>query len=234
MASSALNKITKATATKGGNNIKDGNYLYFVEKLSYDERGYSGATFVAEFRVVEAASNGATDEPKKGMPGKPTIPNTVGSSCSMVCLLDKFDNAGGNVKAFLLGVLSPLGYVEDEITEELILELSGDGNPLRGLAVRNETYRGWNKGKSVVANRDMALTLNSWKPVTQTAEDIKARRAWLDANASRVEPSAAPAQTPAAATAQPTVNEQPAPTPVAQPSPATGAPSPLLSRLGVK
>jgi hypothetical protein len=150
----------------------------------------------------------------------------------MVCLLDRFDNAGGNAKAFLLGVLSPLGYVEDDITEELILQLSGPDNPLRGAAVRNETYRGWNKGKTNIANRDNALTLNSWKPVAQTPEDIKARRAWLDANASRVEPSAAPAQTPGAAAAQPI--EQAAPTPVAQPSPAASAPSPLLSRLGVK
>lgn len=224
---SALSKISKATPTKGGNNIKDGNYLYFIEKITYDERGYSGATFVAEFRVVQAEANGATDEKRKGEVGKPTVPNPVGSSCSMVCLLDKFDNAGGNAKAFLMAAMQPLGYDEAAITEELILEVSAATNPLRGLAVRNETYRGWNKGKSVAANRDLALTLNGWKPVTQTPEDLKAQRAWLDANVAKAE---APVPAGATAPAEPQPEPQ-APPPAPTPQPAR---SPLLAHLGIK
>ncbi len=236
---SALSKISKATPTKGGNNIKDGNYLYFVDKITYDERGYSGATFVYEFRVIEAASNGDTDEKKKGEAGKPTIPNTVGSSCSMVCLLDKHDNAGGNAKACALGLLMPLGYTEEQITEDLLLEISSPSNPLRGVAVRNETYRGWNKGKTNIANRDCPLTLNKWIPIAQTVEDMHQRRAWLDSNGATAAP------VPTATASASAVTEVAAPVAVAapvvqaapvapQPAPAPAATSPLLARLGVK
>lgn len=238
----ALSKIQNATPTNGGNNIKDGNYLYLIEKITYDERARGGATFIAEFRVMESDANGATDEKKKGESGKPTVPNPAGSTCSMVCQLDKFENAGGNALAFLLGAMGPLGYVQDStdltpeqrktiaITEERILEVSGAGNPLRGVAVRNETYRGWNKGKSVEANRDKPLTLNSWKQVAQTPADIQACRAWLDANAARTV-APAPAAGAFAAAAQPVA--APAPTPVA-PTPTPAPPvSNLLAQLGI-
>lgn len=241
----ALSKIQNATPTNGGNNIKDGNYLYLIEKVTYDERARGGATFIAEFRVMEAEANGATDEKKKGETGKPSVPNPVGSTCSMVCQLDKFENAGGNALAFLLGAMGPLGYIQDNpdltpeeraqkaITEPRILEVSGTGNPLRGVAVRNETYRGWNKGKSVPANRDNTLTLNSWKQVAQTPADIQACRAWLDSNAAR---TVAPAPAAPAAVAQPVAPATPAPQPTPTtltPAPAAPAVSNLLAQLGI-
>jgi hypothetical protein len=240
----ALSKISQATPTKGGNNIKDGDYLYFITRVSYDERGYSGPTYVFEFRVIEATQNGATDEPKEGMPrGNLVVPNPVGSECSLVCLLDKFDNAGGNAKACALAALAPLGYTEEQITEQLLLDISSANNPLRGVAVRNNTVRQWNKGKKVQANLGKALTINRFAAVAQTEADIAQRRAWLDANPARAEITAAPAAqtapapavTQATAPAQPVEQPAPTPQPAAQPSvPVSPATSPLLSRLGVK
>lgn len=233
--SSALSKIEKATATGGGNNIRDGRYLYFIEKVVYNEKGHNGAAYIVEFRVVESESNGDVDEK-----GVPTIPNPVGSSCSMVCLLDKHESAGGNAKACVLGALTPLGYVESQITEPLLLDLASPQNPLRGIAIRNETRRGWNKGRTTAANAGKPLTLNSWKPVAQTAENIMTQRAWLDANASQVEIPARPAMTspvasvshaPVAPVAQPVAVVAPQPTPAPAP---TGGASALLAQLGLK
>jgi hypothetical protein len=235
---SALDKITKAKPTQGGNNIKDGNYTLLVEKVIYDPKGYSGATFVMEYRVIKAESNGATDEMKNAPRGNLVVPNPVGTTCSNVCLLDSFDNAGGNAKAALLGAMIPLGYTDEMITEAVILEVSGPNNPLRGIAVRLETYRGWNKGKKQIANRDKPLTLCSWKPVTQTREDIAAQRAWLDSNNAKVEtaiPTPGGTVLPAQAPAAPTPVEPPAPVASsASVTPAAPATSSLLAGLGVK
>ena len=222
---SALSKIANATPTGGGNYINDGRYLYFVEKLSYI-KGYKGESFIAELRVIEAAASNAVDEQ-----GRPIAPNSVGSTCSMVCNLNQ-SAAGGNAKAFLIALLAPLGYVEADITEERILEVSDpNANPMRGAAIRNSTYSGINQGRDNPANRGKRITKNAWTAVAQTAEDIKAQRSWLDANATPISPSVA---VPAAA-AQPIAPAAPAPvqpTPAAVPAPS--GPSPLLARLGVK
>lgn len=237
---SALSKIVTARPSGGGNNIRDGRYKYLIEKCLYDPKAFNGELFVAELRVIEAQYNGDVDEKNQ-----PTTPNAVGSTVSMTCLLDKFENAAGNVKAFLLGALAPLGYVEDQITEQLILDCCAAGNPLRGIVIGNETRRGFNKGRRNPSNTGKPLTLNSWKPISQTAEDIKAQRAWLDANGAR--PDVAPAtpsapiqpaaqtipvaQTVAAATVAAVAPAAPAvaPTPL-QPSPASSG---LLASLGL-
>lgn len=237
---SALSKIQAATPTGGGTNIRDGRYLYFIERVVYNEKGHNGPAYIVEFRVVESEANGDVDEK-----GAPTIPNAVGSSCSMVCLLDKHESAGGNAKACVLGALAPLGYVEAQITEPLLLDLASAANPLRGIAIRNETRRGWNKGRAVAANAGKPLTLNSWKSVAQTAENIMAQRAWLDANASQVEIPVRPATiaqatapvVQAAVTPAPAVVAQPVAVAAPQPAPApvaTGGASALLAQLGLK
>lgn len=186
-------KIADASATGGGNNIRDGIYKFLVEKCAI-QNGHSGVCFVAEFRVMESAPNGAVDEQ-----GRPVVPNPVGSTASMVANLTKHESAAGNIKAFVQGALGGLGYSPDQITEELIGEICGEGNPLRGVAVIDETYRGVNKGRANAANAGKPLTLNRWKSVPQTEEDIEAAKAYLDNNAAK---SAAPATTPVMDTAK--------------------------------
>lgn len=227
---SALSKIAAATPTKGGINIRDGRYRYLVEKITYDEKSRSGAAYIVEFRVIKSESNGDTDEKRQGEVGKPTVPNPVGSSCSMVSLIDKFDSAAGNVKAFLMAAMAPLGYLEEHITEAVLLEVADARNPLRGLQVDNDTRRTWNQGKNTPANRGLAMTSNGWKPVIpQTLEDIAKNRAWLDAN-----PNGAPGDAASSAPAAPVADAPAAPAPVAPPAPpapSTPLRSPLLAGL---
>jgi hypothetical protein len=191
---SIFKKIADASATGGGSNIRDGIYSFLIEKCSI-QNGHTGVCFVAEFRVMESSFNGALDEQ-----GKPVTPNPVGSTCSMVCNLTKHESAAGNVKAFLQGALGGVGYTPEMINDELISSVVSADNPLRGAKVVDETYRGVNKGRSNAANAGKPLTLNKWKSVSQTEEDIAAGRKYLDDNAARAEvaPATKPAMTLAA------------------------------------
>lgn len=209
LAMGALSKIAAATPTGGGNNIRDGLYLYYVERVTH-HKGFKGERYVFEFRVVESEASTELDEN-----GKVTPPNAVGTACSMVCLLDKHENAPGNAKAAILAITAPLGYTENMITEDFLIECAGAGNPLRGVAVRNETRRAINQGRSNPLNAGKPLTLPNWKAVSQTAEDIAKQRAWLDANGARADMSA------------PKGAEAPAPVTAPQ-----GAAASLMARLG--
>lgn len=194
MSAGAFAKIASASATGGGNNIRDGIYKMLVEKV-HIQKGHTGESFIAEFRVIESSSNGATDEQ-----GRPIVPNAPGSTCSMVCNLTKHESAAGNAKAFVVGALAGLGYTEDQITPDVMGYVCSEKNPLRGLAVIDETYRGVNKGRSNPANAGKPLTLNKWKAISQSEADVQTQRAWLDANPPKVDTAA---QQPAAAAVKP-------------------------------
>lgn len=181
MSKGAFAKVAGASATGGGNNIRDGIYKFLVEKISL-QNGHSGECFIAEFRVIEATANGAVNEQ-----GHPIVPNAVGSSCSLVANLTKHESAAGNAKAFVVNALAGLGYTEDQITAETMAYICSENNPLRGLAVIDETYRGVNKGRSNPANAGKPLTLNKWKAISQTEDDVKQQRAYLDANAAKAD-----------------------------------------------
>lgn len=201
---SIFKKIADASATGGGNNIRDGIYKFLIEKCSI-QNGHTGVCFVAEFRVMESSPSGAVDEQ-----GRPVTPNPVGSTASMVANLTKHESAAGNVKALVQGALAGLGYTPDQIDDALIGEIVGEGNPLRGVAVVDETYRGVNKGRSNAANAGKPLTLNRWKSVAQTPEDIEAGKAYLDANAAKTEAAAPSAMSFAAPAAAPATIAAPA------------------------
>ena len=185
MSKGAFAKVAGAQATGGGNNIRDGVYKLLVEKVHIQD-GHSGECFIAEFRVIESQANGATNEH-----GQPIVPNAVGSSCSIVCNLTKHASAAGNAKAFVVAACAGLGYTEAQITPDVMAYICSEKNPLRGLAVTDETYRGVNKGRDNPANAGKPLTLNKWKPVAQTEDDIKRQAAFLDANAAKVDSAAA-------------------------------------------
>lgn len=224
----AFAKIAAASATGGGNNIRDGIYRQVVEKFFVSE-GHTGTCVIAEFRVKEARANGAVDES-----GRPVVPNSVGSSCSMVCNITKHSAAAGNAKAFaqaaaqsLLGQSWPefLANVGEDgkrlfpDEESALAWLAGADNPLRGAEVQNETYRGTNKGRDNPANAGKPLTLNRWRPVDMTEEQVNENRRWLDSSVASADVAAsAPASAPAAAA--PPAQAPAAPAPSTTPSPA--------------
>lgn len=193
MSTGAFSKIAGASTTGGGNNVRDGVYRLMVEKV-HIQKGHAGECFIAEFRVMESAPNGSVNEQ-----GQPIIPNAVGSSCSLVCNLTKFESAAGNAKAFVVNALAGLGITEDKITPEVMGWVCSEQNPLRGLLVIDETYRGVNKGRSNPANAGKPLTLNKWKPVAQDEAAVKQQRAWLESSPVKADTGASASAPPAAA-----------------------------------
>lgn len=214
MTAGAFSKIATASATGGGNNIRDGIYKLLVEKV-HMQTGHTGECFIAEFRVIESSPNGALDEQ-----GRPVVPNAPGSTCSMVCNITKHASAAGNAKAFVVNALAGLGITEDKINAETMAYVCSENNPLRGLAITDETYRGVNKGRENPANAGKPLTLNKWKPIAQTEADVNAGKAYLDANPPKVDAAAAAQTANAAALFQQVQTAQPASQPVVQPTPA--------------
>jgi hypothetical protein len=223
MSAGAFAKIAQASATGGGNNIRDGYYKFLIEKVTI-QAGHTGESFIAEFRVIEAASSGQVDER-----GHAIQPNAVNSTCSMVCNLTKHASAAGNAKAFVVGALAGLGYTEDQITPEVMGYITSEKNPLRGLAVIDETYRGVNKGRDNPANAGKPLTLNKWKAIAQTLDDVAAQKAYLDTNAAKADVQTTPAPAAPATGGNLTQFTPPTPAaPAAPQAPAAPAPAPKL------
>jgi hypothetical protein len=156
----------------------------------------------------------------------------VGSTCSLVCNISANESAAGNAKAFLEGALAGLGYGAVQATEPATLALvTSEKNPMRGIIVCDETFRGINKGRKNAANAGKPITKHKWSPVMgQTLESVAQGAAWLNANQPKPEPAMTmpaaastggfgtfgqPATTPAAATPAPAAAVQPATTPAA-------------------
>jgi hypothetical protein len=216
MSAGAFAKVAAAAANGGGNNIRDGVYELMVESVRI-QHGHSGECFIAEFRVLKSSANGSVDDA-----GRSITPNPPGSTCSLVCNLTKHEMAPGNAKAFAVAALAGLGVTEDKVTPEIIAQICGGDNPLRGLRIIDETYQGINKGRTTPENRGKKMTLNKWKPIAQTQSDVQQQRGWLDATPPKAE-SIAAAPTPgqvAAAAAQ---------APAAQPAQASATQNPGLS-----
>jgi hypothetical protein len=175
----AFKKIATAQASGGGNHIRDGKYKFLIDKVFIHE-GDENDSFIAELRVMESEPSGEVDAA-----GRPIAPNPVGSTCSFVCNF-KFKSAGGNAKAF---VMAAVGCTEEELTPEQLAFVCSDDNPLRGVAIIDETYRGVNKGRDNPANAGKPLTLNRWKHVSQTEADVAEGKKYLDSTAAK-EPEA--------------------------------------------
>ena len=220
---SMFGKIAGASASGGGNHLRDGNYVLLVENVMLEKK-FGGETFIAEMRVMQATPNGELDDK-----GNAIVPNKVGSTASLVCNLTKHESAAGNAKAFVLGVLAALGYTEEQITEQLMVEVCDKKvQPLRGMGVECRTYRKVNQGRVNEANKGKPLTLPRWYPIAQDKPSIKAQRAYLDANKAGTD-SATAAAPPAAPAVPPQAQPEPvAPTPTAAPT----VPSGLSSILG--
>jgi hypothetical protein len=154
-------QIAGADVSGGGNIIRDGKYLFCVQKV-FIGKMYNGNMFVAEFGVVESEAVENDVEP-----------NAVGTTCSYVINVDTNKSALGNIKAFLSALIGENPSAEDV---EAITDKDGT-NPARGAYIRDETYRktiksGPNAGKPFTAHR--------WEYVEQTDEEIEARAKKLD------------------------------------------------------
>lgn len=198
MASKALlNKIARSRATKGGNNIKDGKYVFEIKKI-IQEKKEDGEMFIVELGVVECEAQPGNFE-RAGKPVWPGVdgaievkPNPVGSSPSYVLNLDKNKSAGGNVKAFVLALVDGEDFSEED--EKAVAdfvatvdELIGPTQPARGMLIYDETFRKKIKGGD---NAGQPFVGHNWQHVEQTGEQIAERRAKLD-KTDREEKSAA-------------------------------------------
>jgi hypothetical protein len=220
--------IGTAQASKGGTHIRDGKYTFAVEKIGIHTGGQNSEVFfIAELRVLESAKVFVDPAMLAEDEGQPE-PNAVGTTASVVCNLTKHASAKGNAKAFLVGVYGGLGYTEDQVTPQLTQIACGDAQPLRGAIVKDETFR---KAIRTGANAGKPITLHRWSPQLQTAEEIKAVRAYLDQHGQKEAPALAPAP---AAQPAPVVTAASAPV-VEAPAPAPAAPvGGLLASLGIK
>lgn len=190
--SDLFKKIADANVGGGGNYIKHGSYLLEI-KRAFIEKKRAGMMYITEFIVRESTP---IDDSEK--------PNAVGSDCSFAANLEQKDGVGlGNVKGFILGLygLSEKTMSDEEKAElPMVIETltnddpkaemtKKDGSkglipvqPARGMLVRCSTYKKQTKDKS------KTLTLPNWEAVSQTAEEIKARRAALDTAATAALP----------------------------------------------
>jgi hypothetical protein len=178
VARAIFQKIANSRASMGGNRITDGKYLFLIKKMLIEAK-FDGTMFIVEFKVL--AAEGILPDVQ---------PNKVGTTASYVVNLDKNISAGGNAKAFVLGLL---GYKEDEVApadvEATLADLTDTAQPARGMLIADETYRkpirsGPNAGKPFTAHR--------WTYVGQNApEEVAKRRAELDAEEKAV-PAASP------------------------------------------
>jgi hypothetical protein len=219
--------IGSATPSKGGNFVRDGEYLFAVEK-AITHQNDDGIFFVAELRVLESKAVPVTMLAEGET--APT-PNPVGSTASLAFNLTKFKSAKGNARAFLIGVLGGIGYAEEQVGGQQSREACSPQQPLRGMLVRDQTFRKMTRGAP--GNPPHPMTLHKWVPVPQTLDQIKTIRARLDAAVPAETPAAAPAPVQVAAPPPPPV--QSAPVAVennAQPQAAQ--PTSLLAGLGIK
>jgi hypothetical protein len=214
-----------------GSNIRDGKYVLMIESVTEKQNQKKEGQFIAEFRVIKAEAIGEYEiaADGKSTTTKPVVPNAPGTSCSFV-QVSKHDSATSNIKGFLLGALSALGYTEEQIDGPLYDEATGENQPLRGLLVGCETIRTLNQGKTNPANRGNILVLPKWSPIEQNEADIIAGKKFLDENKAKA--PAVEAAKPAPESTAPVVEVTPAPTPAPVSAPVPGGR--LASLLGGK
>jgi hypothetical protein len=164
-----LDKIAKAKASKNGNYVRPGKYLFEVQKVDVFD-GYNGTMFLAELIVLESSSTGARDRA-----GNVITPNPVGSWCSYVVNLGN-ECGPGNAKAFVMALFNE---PEEEVTSEVLAELCSvdefkggectrEGQPARFLTIRDEVFDKPQKKKP-----DQYVTVHRWEHVAPTEAQLK-------------------------------------------------------------
>ena len=171
-------QVASSKADQSGNWIKPGaKYLWEVLNiLMYGGNG--GNFYIAEMICRESVPTGEKDRN-----GKDYVPNAVGSTASYsVNLSDpKQKSAMGNVKKFVMDLF---GEPESEVSSDVIFQTLAKTDEkgevvapsvCRGMLIRDEA---WNKPQKTDPSKD--FTHHRWTAVTQTDEEIAARKAELD------------------------------------------------------
>jgi len=138
MPQNVRDRIAKAKASSGGNNIRYGEYILMYWKSSYDHMN-SGWCHINEFVVVSATKIVVMEGEKK----VDVEPNQVGTQCSYVINYDGKGklSADGNSKALVLGLFGfKEGEVPDEKVSETLADLTADNQPAKGMLIKCSTH----------------------------------------------------------------------------------------------
>lgn len=154
-------EIAEASATKGGNHIKHGDYDMIVDKCILDKKE-AGTCFIVELFVERSTKTGDNE------------PNAPGSRCSTVWNLTKHKSAKGNIKAF---VLAMEGKDESNVSvdDAQVLIKESIGDKYRGQRIKCSTY------KKMTKDGKTELVLPGWQNVPE--QDVESGVALLNGTA---------------------------------------------------
>ncbi len=164
-----LQKLSKATTSSGGNNLRDSRGRLAVKRLAFED-GFRGSRFISEFVVV-----GSSKIPVVSLKTNETLdiaPNPPGSEVSVLQMLEKHESAFGNVKQFILAL-----YGEQEASDQEVMETADEvtkSNAARGMVIDYVTYR------KVTDKKQVEIVIPKWYSVEQSADDIQKMRQWMD------------------------------------------------------
>lgn len=180
--SAFLKKVVTAKANGGNARFTDGHYpVMTILKVSADSKRGDKPYFIVDILVEESTSVPESFY-KNGAKGPvPAWQGTDGAYYAEAIqpgrtvgyLVDlSMDSGPGNARAFVEALLDAYGASEEEFGEALDYIVS-DENPARGRRIGSDTYRKPKKdGQPFVGH--------NWKHISQSDEEIAARRAELD------------------------------------------------------
>jgi hypothetical protein len=140
-------QIAASKATKSGNFVKVGKYLFEVKAITAEKK-FKGDMFIAEMKVLEATQTDAKH-----------TPNPVGSEASYIVNLGQLSGPG-NVKAFIMALFN---VPEEQVTAEVIGELCSDKNPAKGMKIRDEAFE-----KPQKNDPSKMFTYHRWEHVAES------------------------------------------------------------------
>jgi hypothetical protein len=170
MPQAVRDRIAKAKASSGGNNIRYGEYILMYWKSSYDKMN-SGWCHINEFVVVQATKVNIMEGEKK----VDVEPNQVGTQCSYVINYDGKGklSADGNSKALVLGLFGLTeGEVDDALVSQTLGSLTDDAQPAKGMLIKLSTY-----AKEVRSRPGNYITGMKWECVNKPGEGENAPEA---------------------------------------------------------
>lgn len=155
------NQIANASATGGGDNLHHGDYLFIVDKISY-EKGYRGERLQITLFVQSAEKITITE----GEETKTPEPNPVNSTFNVIIAFygKGADCANPNAKAFYEGLTGAKSLTNEEMGEA-IFDSTSDQQPARGMLIACKTWV-----KQVKSDASRFLTMPGWKNIAPFGE----------------------------------------------------------------
>lgn len=158
-------RIAKARATAGGNNIRHGEYVLMIMRSTYEKMN-SGQCHINEFAVHSAKKVSVAEGDRQ----VDVEPNPLGSSCSYVINYDGKGklSADGNSKALVLGLFGMKeGEMDDALVADTLGDFTDDKQPAKGMLVKCTTYP-----KEVRSNPGKFITGLNWECVAKPGEGL--------------------------------------------------------------